>query len=74
MSSITHHCGPYQLTVWGSGTSVELRKGDYSLFWQGDEAADVADVFNEGGEEALDRLWDDYSDIATYEGTGPEED
>jgi hypothetical protein len=68
MSSITHHCGPYRLTVWGSGTSVELRKGDYSLFWQGDEAADVADVFNEGGEEALDRLWDDYSDIATYDG------
>lgn len=72
MSSITHHCGPYQLTVWGSGTAVELRKGEYTCFWQDEDAADVTDMFSEHGREGLDRLWDDYSDLATYEGTGPE--
>jgi hypothetical protein len=72
MSSITHHCSPYQLTIWGGGTAACLRKGEYALFWQGEEATDVVDFFAESGEVALDRLWDDYSDLATYEGTGPE--
>jgi hypothetical protein len=67
MSVITHHCGPYQLTVWGSGTAALLRKGDLTIHWQGDEAADVADFFDEHGADALDRLWDDLSDLANHE-------
>ncbi len=77
MSTITYHCGPYAFTVYGAGTAAELRKGAYTVFWQGDDAAEVADFYAEHGAEALDRLWDDYSDVATYEGsmhegTGPE--
>lgn len=69
---ITYHCGPYAFSIYGAGTSATLRKGDYSVHWQGDDALEIVDFHAEHGPAAFARLWDDYSDLATYEGTGPE--
>ena len=57
-----------------SSNAARLRKGVRSVYWQGDDAAEAVDFFAEHGAVALDRLWDDYRDVATYEGGGPEED
>lgn len=73
MSTLTYHCGPYAFTVYGAGTAAELRKGDYAVYWQGDDAAEAVDFYAEHGAEALDRLWDDYCDVATHV-AAPEED
>lgn len=64
--------GPYTFTIYDGGIAAELRKGAYTVYWQGDDAAEAVDFYAEHGAEALDRLWDDYSDVATYEGSGPE--
>lgn len=69
---ITYHCGPFAFTIYGGGTSATLRKGDYSVHWQGDDAHEIVDFHAEHGREALDQLWQDYRDIASYEGIGPE--
>lgn len=68
MSIFQTHSGPFVLTIWGNGTSVELRKGEYSIHWQGDEAAEIVDAHDEHGLMALERIWDDHSDLATRDG------
>ena len=73
---MTHYdwtVGPYNFTVYGGGTAARLRKGEYAVYWQGDDAAEAVDFYAEHGEAALDRLWDDYSDVATPVAE-PEED
>lgn len=65
MTITTWTTGPYTLTIYGGGTSATLRRDGRSIHWQGDEAVEVTDLYAEHGPVALDRLWDDYSELAT---------
>ncbi len=64
MGKVTICTGPYLATIWGGGVAVALRNGDHEIFWQGEEAADAADLIGEYGREGAERLWDDFSDLA----------
>jgi hypothetical protein len=67
MHAVTSYTGPFSFTVWGGGTAALLRKGDYIIYWQGDEAADICDQWSEDGIDALKHIWDIYSDVIVHE-------
>lgn len=76
MNSATTYHGPYSLTSYGGGVAVLLRKGEYAIHWQGDEAAEILDGFtnafyddDEGAARALDEIWSAYADAAQHSPT-----
>lgn len=54
----------FTLTVWGNGTSCLLEHAGRSVYWQGDEAAEITDRAAEGGPEALPAIWAEYEDVS----------
>lgn len=64
---VSHEAAPYRVTCWGGGVAYEMRRGDLSVFVQGDDAlafgADLEGMErayqNEPLEIVLAHLWSD---------------
>jgi hypothetical protein len=58
------HSGEYAFTVWGKGVSCLLEHDGRSVYWQGDEAAEITDRVDEEGTSVLPHIWSEYEHIA----------
>ncbi len=64
MHATTDSHDGFEFTVWGRGVSCALAHAGRSVHWQGDEAAEIVDRIETGGQRAVWSIWDEYEHIA----------
>lgn len=62
-----YYVGPFELTIFDDNVAVSLWKGGLSIFWNGEEAAEIVDRFDAHGLTALTDIWEQHESMARPE-------